>query len=88
MTEELTLPGMPDLPPLPFLSRGLSRTDLLEVARSYGLACYRAGMLRATVLCEAERVDAEETGSPEDHAYNRAIEHSVEAIRSELPQGD
>ena len=40
---------LPDLPPMPFLSRYMSRTDFMDAARAYareyGQACFRAGAL-------------------------------------------
>jgi len=41
----------------------------------------RQGLEEAAKACEAERVDADETGQADDHAYNRAIEHCATSIR-------
>jgi hypothetical protein len=37
---------------------------------------------RCAKLCEAEKVEANLTGEPTDHAYNTALRHAAAAIRA------
>lgn len=55
------------------------RAAVFAFARAVEAAAYDA----AIKACNNERVDAESTGAKEDYAYNAAIQHCADAIRSE-----
>ena len=56
--------------------------DVHQFARAVERAAYEA----AIKACNNERVDAESTGAKEDYAYNAAIRHCADAIRSLMEQ--
>lgn len=68
--------------------------DVLKLLIARGLGADRKGQLQRGSMAErerciaavlSERVDADGSGAEEDRAYNRALDHAVQAIRA-LPQ--